>query len=164
MAKPNKPYTISLSVNPTCIKQFEKHGKEKFPNEAAAFLIGTSKGHSISIEELYYPSISSIKATNSSFEVDYSEEDNAKKYAEELGLKLIGDIHTHPWEFWQLKVNKSLLLGEVAHQPSETDWNDRYGIDWITGITLIREVRRGSFKISTRFWGPTIPIILNKNA
>jgi proteasome lid subunit RPN8/RPN11 len=154
------PAVLKLQVEPKVIRQFKRQARAAFPRETLAYLFGHQYPDRTIVTELWTPNGLVALANNNTIQMVEHAEYEAEEHAKEIGLELLGDVHTHPWTKDQLSDLHRLGTSSGTH-PSESDW-DRIGPGrrWITGICLINECENGRLICRIRFWGPLTHIIL----
>lgn len=143
--------TITVRVTRTVVLEFKKAAREAFPCETFAYLLGRDAGTLVEVEELFFPMDVDEWCTENGVHISPGWLPAAKKEAAHSGLKVVGDIHSHPFKHWEL----GSVLPECA--PSEQDLDG--GQHHITGICRVREFRGGRKVASIRFWGPMFPVV-----
>ncbi len=143
---------IKVNVRRHVINRFKKAAKEAFPKETFAFLLGHNAGTLVDVEDLYFPEGIAKLSTVNSVEIPDELVSEARAYAKEEALTIVGDIHSHPFQWAELK--RSCTKPEST--PSETDL--RSGWYHISAICLVCEDSKGRLTASKpRFWGPLVP-------
>ena len=118
-----------------------------YPNEAFCICLGRKAGDTFWVEDLFIPPDqvhvatpdTVCQAAAASVYLDWWRE--AADDAKELGLEIIGDIHSHPYNH-----NEELM----AH-PSEIDWDCTLAAGF-QGILAIQKNKKGRFWSRLRFW------------
>ena len=142
--------TIKVCVSRSLLSEFKRKAKAAFPQETFGYLLGRDAGTVVEVEELYIPlDVDEWCSVNS---VTISDEwlPDAKRHAAEHGLKVVGDIHSHPYrhrEVGKLKPDCS---------PSAVDIDG--GIQTISAICQVRQCKTGRLVATVRFWGPMFPV------
>src|SRR5208282_2347385 len=98
---------LKVRVKGKIVSAFKKAAKEAFPCETLAYMLGTIRGKSLTIESLYFPPDVDDHCTPKAVFVQRSWLKAAKKEAKILGLEVIGDLHSHPYEWSALKSIKT---------------------------------------------------------
>lgn len=148
---------LSVRIPKALEEHFKKSAKAAFPNEEYAILIGHKSGpETFEVIDLYYPADRQRFCSPHHVKVQAKWFKEARKEARSRGYRLIGDIHSHPYD------------NEPADaSPSECDWdNAEYPKYWtngaqiITGICMvIKKPTRWYSRV--RFW-PTFRAIRKK--
>lgn len=143
--------TIKVRVPRRLVGDFKLVAKEYFPREAFAYLLGRDAGTLVEVEELFVPEDLDKWVTEVSVELSPGWLVAAKRAAKDLGLTVVGDIHSHPFRYCELQGLKP------EHTPSEVDID--CGLKQIHGICRVLEASTGKLRATTRFWGPQVPVI-----
>lgn len=144
-----KPITVSLPRH--LRRRWNRWACKAFPSETLGYILGQRVRGGLSAFELYIPSDVSDYADEVSIDTPDHWLPEADEAAAEVGLRVIGRVHTHPrkWSDWAGSM-------EDAGQ-SETDLKP--GWDGAEGITLVVEQEDGSLRCRTRFYGPSRPAV-----
>lgn len=132
------------------LAEFRKAAKLAFPREAFAYLLGRDAGTLVEIEELYFPEDVAEHATHSSVDVQHHWELDAKTHASDSGLSIVGDLHSHPYNYLQTDGVRQDCV------PSESDHESR--CCGIVGICVVTEQRSGQLRSTIKFWPPMTQI------
>lgn len=120
---------IKVEVPRSVARQFRELSKRQFPKEAFAVLIGRSAGTIVEVEELWIPDDLDEHTSTLEVRVQLDWWKDANKAAKELGLEIVGDIHSHCYELAEL-----------------------------TGICQVTENKQRERRARIRFWGPQIEV------
>jgi len=138
--------SVTIQVSERLTKDFKKRAKASFPNETFAYLLGRieGEGEKIVVDGLYYPQNTEEFCGPNFVYVQDDWIKEAKKEAKNLGMIVLGDIHSHPYKKHAKNTDTS---------PSEADWESmEYG--QIMAICVIKQLKNGHLRARTRFWGP----------
>jgi hypothetical protein len=80
-------------------------------------------------------------------------------FEEDPDLRVLGDLHTHPFTARDCAHLRSAGVSRRL-SPSQTDWDDRLGLRWVTGICLLEQGPKGRMRAEFRYWGPLTPLDL----
>jgi proteasome lid subunit RPN8/RPN11 len=127
--------TATLHISKNQLDYFRKLARE-CPLEIQAYLIGTvsstKEGQKIVVESVIHPRYYSVQ-TKDNVQPTGEEYSRAKSIAEERGLRVVGDIHSHPeWD---------AVLSPADHDACISD-----GLQ-VAGIVSVKES-----KTKVRFW------------
>lgn len=142
--------TIKVHVSRTLINEFKKEAKEAFPKETFAYLIGSDAGTSVEIEELFVPLDVDEWCDSNSVNISDQWLPAARRQAGYHGLKVIGDIHSHPYKHGEMGNMKP----DCAPSADDIDG----GLPYINAICHVRELKNGKLISQVRFWGPMFPV------
>ena len=142
--------TIKVCVGRGVIAEFKKEAKSSFPKETFAYLLGRDAGTTVEIEELFTPRDVDEWCTENSVTVSDEWMPAAKKHAADHGLKVVGDIHSHPFRYGETGKMKP------GCAPSEEDIDS--GMRMISAICQVQQCKGGKLIASVRFWGPMFPV------
>lgn len=136
--------SISLTVPKKLVEQFKKKAREQFPVELYAVLIGHDYCDKIEVLDFYYPN---FKANRFFIWCDGVGYLDAEEHASEVGLSIVGDIHSHCFD--------SKYGGD--HSKSERDhaWGHKLRVQ---GICRVIEHAKKRRRATVKFWGPTTPV------
>jgi proteasome lid subunit RPN8/RPN11 len=150
---------IKLTICRRLLREFRKRAIEAFPKETCCFLIGSDTEDKlgpiryVEINEFWWPHDVNDHARTYQIDFQHAWFDEAKLHAQEAGLAVVGQMHSHPY------TAKEIV--EWSQKPdcadSEDD-QDFFGWDKISGIFLVRQISGGGFRTRARFWGPRIPV------
>lgn len=140
---------IRLEIPRRLVEQFKRQAKAAWPREAFAFLLGRDAGDVVEFEDLYVPD--GIQATETEITHNPAHMVEAREFAHDDGLDVVGDIHSHPRRY--ARWGGSLL----ERTPSEGD----HEIGWrgIAGVCVVAEQRDGRLRAAVKFYGPSIPVV-----
>ena len=141
--------TIHLTVPAKVVQEFKQQSKRAFPKETFAYLLGRDAGTIVEVEELFVPLDVEERCSKFGVEIGADWIADARKEASAHGLRVVGDIHSHPF------VRLETLKPGCA--PSECDID--HGMTQIHGICQVRKCKTGKLIANVRFWGPCIPVI-----
>ena len=136
--------SVVIQVTKRLTEEFKKKAKQTFPNEAFAYLLGTSDAEKIVVERLFFPVNADAHCGPNFVHVQPEWWKEAKKEAKHNGMSLIGDIHSHPYKVHAKNTDTS---------PSETDWDSLIN-GHIMAICVIKQLKNGHLRARTKFWGP----------
>jgi proteasome lid subunit RPN8/RPN11 len=142
--------TIKVCVSRGLINEFKGEARVAFPRETFAYLLGRDAGTIVEIEELFTPMDVDEWCTETGVDISDDWLPAAKKHAREHGLKVVGDIHSHPFRYGEI----GKLKPECT--PSEEDIDN--GMPWIVGICQVNQAKTGRLTTRVRFWGPMFPV------
>lgn len=147
---------------PSLQRRFSARCKSAFPNEEYAILLGKElRNGDFEVHELYYPGEREAFSTPFATETPLEWFHIAESVADSLELSLLGDIHSHCYDFSPTYDPKS--------EPSETDWRRAeylkgytHGKYRIFGVTCV--IRNGEKTTArTKFWPViTIPVLSSR--
>jgi hypothetical protein len=138
---------LRIEVRKKALDNFKRRAKLAYPKEILAYLIGEKLGDLYLVEDMYFPEMVELAcAKDAVYYQDWWPEE-AKEYAKDHHLEVIGDIHTHPRKFKKWKG----LTSEVT--PSEGDYVN--GWNGICGICAVTELKSKRLKATVAFYGPT---------
>lgn len=143
---------ITIEVRSPVISDFKRLAKEVFPKEAFAYLLGRDAGNLVEIEDLWVPPDLASHTCETFVEISPTWIKPAKRAAKDLGLSVVGDIHSHPFTYSQLGNNSLKWLAS----PSVGDMES--GLEWITAICAVVQNKDGRFRSTVKFWGPMFPV------
>lgn len=144
--------TIQLEVKRSVINEFKRLSKEVFPREAFAYLLGRDAGTIVEIEDLFIPLNLLDFSTNLSITIDEGWLPAAKRQAAELGLSVVGDIHSHAWTQHELAMMS-------PHRPDvQPSVKDLETFHQISGICNVLQMSNGKFRSKIKFWGPMFQV------
>jgi proteasome lid subunit RPN8/RPN11 len=83
-----------IQLKKTDLEAMIAHAKKEIPNEACGLIAGTFKGEDKVVEKVYY--LTNIDQSNEHFSLDPKEQLAAVKDMRALGLKPLGNWHSHP--------------------------------------------------------------------
>jgi hypothetical protein len=137
---------MRLSFPQRLERRWHAEARRQWPLEAFAYLLGTRDAWGFSVEDLWIPPATHLEASEAGIYTPRRWLHEAYRIADEEGLTVLGDIHTHPRRFKAYGGS----LSEAT--PSEGD----YATGWsgLCGITNASEQRDGRIKCRTRFYGP----------
>lgn len=133
-----------LTVPKRLVEAFKKKARERFPVEVYAVLIGHDYHDKIEVLEFFYPDFKASKHYVYCEDQGYVD---AKDSADELGLRIVGDIHSHCYD--------SSIGADHAKSEIDHAWGHKLRIQ---GICRVVESSGGRRRATTKFWGPTIPV------
>lgn len=149
---------IPLSSNLTVIiakkayEKLKKHFRSKFPIENCAILLGKKIKNRYYIREVYIPE-NQVDCSQTHIQIKDEFYAEARKYANTLKLKVLGDVHSH---CFKSKVNDG--------SPSEADWR---GVWYMKDVCNIKnpifailkiDKNKGRYRYKITFWNSTPPI------
>ena len=137
---------IQLEVQKSVVEKFKRAAKEAFPLETFAYLLGRDAGTSVEIEDIFIPNNVLECVTTTSVLIDDSWLPAARKEARDLGLTVVGDIHSHPFRYGE---EGDLRLHSA---PSAIDMEN--GLKGINGICAVVQSKSGRLRSRVTFWGP----------
>lgn len=119
-----------LKISRSNIKYIQAELDANRPYEACGVLIGTLEGSTALVEKVL--SITNVKRTRKSFELDSKEHYNAWNEAERSHKQIIGIYHTHPissavpslWDRETMRNDKSVWLIAGADGMRAYVWKD----------------------------------------
>ncbi len=140
---------MRAEIDSSVLREFRAIARNHFPREAYAFLFGKQlRNGRIRVvacyePDLYYHSETTVRVPLESCQ-------GAQARADEKGLQIVGDIHSHPRQFehW------NGYTGERS--PSEDDLIA--GTLGLAGICVVSEQRDGRLRTSIQFFGQTQPL------
>ncbi len=138
---------IRIEIPNQVIRQFKKQAKDAFPRETFAYLIGRDAGTVVEIEGLFIPDGLDAHCTPASVVLQPHWRVEALEHAQEDGCEVVGDIHSHPFQF------KSWCGTSPGRIQSEGDLDCTAGELSIYGIRSVGESKSGRIRPSHRFWG-----------
>lgn len=145
---------IRICVPPKISAEFVRRAKVAFPRETLGYFIGrTDENMTLKVEEIFYPSDLEEKQKTDQVDVPYRWFKEARRRAKQIKATVLGDIHSHPYTATELLVWKR----QPDCSPSEGDL-DRSRLGLVQAICLIKETKTGQLRVSTRYWGPMVPI------
>lgn len=136
---------IRVSINKKALRGFKALAKQFYPHEAWGALFGSdieaTEGRVIEVQEIWVPDdLAENVGRGRVYWQDHWWGD-VQEHAEETGLSLVGDIHSHPDFFAEL-------------HPSATDLlNCRW--DGIMAILGVMASGRSRIQV----WGPMTPVV-----
>lgn len=142
---------IQLEVRRSVVTDFKRLAKEVFPKEAFAYILGREAGNLVEIEDIWVPL--DLDKWNDLVSVTVSDDwlPAAKKEAKDLGLTVVGSIHSHP------HYSSEDIVLQRACVPSAPDLETGY--DQIYGICgVMANIQTGKLRASLKFWGPTFQV------
>jgi hypothetical protein len=146
---------IRLDVGEDVIEEFKDSAKAKFPRETYAILLGRIEVDRVQVTELYVPADVDKHCHTSAVNVQQCWGAKAKRYAKAVGLVVLGDIHSHPYEAAEMEARRPHLPDA---SPSEGDLKrSKFGI--LQGICLVTESNTGKLRSRVRFWGAAIHLV-----
>lgn len=83
-----------IQLKKTDLDAMIEHAKKEIPNEACGLIAGTFQGEDKVVEKVYY--LTNIDQSNEHFSLDPKEQLAAVKDMRTLGLKPLGNWHSHP--------------------------------------------------------------------
>jgi proteasome lid subunit RPN8/RPN11 len=83
-----------IQLKKTDLDAMIEHAKKEIPNEACGLIAGTFQGEDKVVEKVYY--LTNIDQSNEHFSLDPKEQLAAVKDMRALGLKPLGNWHSHP--------------------------------------------------------------------
>jgi len=139
---------------------FYKKCRAVFPTEEYAILLGTQDGDEFSIEDLYFPPERLLTSTAEQIVRNFSWFETATKLANLQGYEVLGDIHSHCYDFAE--------YDDIGPYPSEQDWdggkilrNLTFGEYRLIGI--VRVLKKGDrLACRSRFWPAIDPPVTVK--
>ena len=146
----NEMATINLTISKQLEKRCCDYCKRWFPLEAYGFLLGTMVGDAVHVDEVWTPSDEDaqecFKKTSIFFKPDWVQE--IEELAEEEGLMLLGDFHSHPYR-----------NTEPVGEPTQSSYDiDMAGNHAIYGVINVEESLTGRLRTRLRWWGPSVKV------
>ncbi len=129
---------------------FYKKSRIAFPNEEYAILLGTEEESGFSIEDLYFPPERLLHASPDRVIRHFTWFEAAQKIADLQGLEVLGDIHSHCYDFAE--------CDDIGPYPSEQDWDGGQILRNLTLgeyrlIGIVRVLKKGDrMACRSRFW------------
>jgi len=145
MSRTLKP--IEVLYQRKAINDFKAIAKRAYPRETYGILSGTdaSNGHRcVVIQEVFCPEGVEKFCGREGVSIQDAWFVEAEHYAEESGLSVVGDIHSHP----------GVSHGDRSR--SEDDHCFRW--DCVEAICTVNHDKNGKLSSSVRFWGPVPPV------
>lgn len=142
---------VTVEISGKLLRQFKAAAKKAFPNETLAYLLGQDAGTSVSIDEFWFPEDVAKYATPGAVMIADHWEAQVKEYAREREHTVLGDIHSHPYNYLP---GRRFLPTDCA--PSEGDYADPW--KGLCGICRVTQSKNGALRSSIRFWGPAVPV------
>lgn len=134
-------------------EKLKKHFKSVFPLENCAILLGTNKKERYYIKEVYIPE-NQTDCSQSHVQINDEFYSEARAVANQLKLKILGDIHSHCFK---------TPVEDGA--PSEMDWRGVWYMKDVCnvrkpifGILKIDKSYKGKYRYKITFWNSTPPI------
>jgi proteasome lid subunit RPN8/RPN11 len=142
---------VTLKISARLVESFELAAKRAFPRETYGFLLGTPSIRSTVVERIWIAPLEGLKdySTEAALVIAPEWTVAALEMAEEEGLKIIGDIHSHPYRYWKGASTRD-------RTPSEYDFDGQKLP--IMGICCVTEQANRSLRASTRFWPQLRPL------
>ena len=142
---------IHLEIPSRVAEEFKTAAKRAWPREAFAYLLGQDAGSEIAVEELYFPDGVDQHCTEDAVYAPPHWEIEARLYAQEAGLSVVGDIHSHPRRY-------SMWFGSRSDRaPSENDHES--GWRGIAGVCVVTEQKSGRlYARAPKFYSTSIPV------
>lgn len=141
---------IQVHVSRSIINEFKKAAKESFPNETFAFLLGRDAGTIVEIEELFIPMDVDEWCDANSVTMSDDWLPAARKHASSIGLKVVGDIHSHPYKYGE--------IGKIIPDCSPSEDDIDCGLPHINAVCYVRETKNSRLVSQVRFWGPMFSV------
>jgi proteasome lid subunit RPN8/RPN11 len=145
VAQVYKPVTIYVSKK--IIGAFKQKAKENFPREVFAYLLGHTNEEKIVIDSLFYPTNVDSHCTPCHVNIQPNWRSEAKREAKQTGTQILGDCHSHPYQYDQ----KSSHFSDTS--PSETDWDSTYNGE-ISAICVVQQIKNERLRARIKFWAP----------
>lgn len=145
---------ITVKVTRKVLDGFKRGAREAFPREKYCYLLGHEYGDVVQISELYYPEDADKHSTETQVNVRPIWLVEAEEHAKDIGLSVVGDLHSHPY------LHEECSAGTPGRHQSEADLD--YAPRWqkIAGICRVTESQTGKLRASIRFWPPIIPVTM----
>lgn len=145
------PSSITVRYQKSVLEPFRRAARAAFPNEILAFLLGHEHAGVWEVLDVWFPPVDDPGGNRWSIDGDaYGRwEVEVLEHAREEGLEVIGDIHTHPYEYkdWCRQA-----------MPSEGDW----AVGWpqrLSAICQVQQERGGRLTTRVRFYPPCPRVI-----
>ncbi|MCE5309614.1 MAG: Mov34/MPN/PAD-1 family protein [Acidobacteriales bacterium] len=146
---------ITLTVPPRIDREFKLAAKKAWPNEMFSYLLGTVAGDHVYVDSLYLPENVAENCTHSRTNIQPEWMLDAQEAANEDGLVICGDIHSHPYHY---RETRGVIQDRVQ---SEGDLDCPH--KWlVAAVCVVQEMANKHLRASLRFWGPSIPVELKK--
>ena len=126
--------------------RWHRECRRAWPLEAFAYLLGRRAGLAHFVEGIWLPADLERFSTPNSLSIPQRWMREALEHAEDEGLEVIGDIHSHPYPYSE--TNGAF----VEAIPSEGD--HAQGWHLIAGVTALCETQSGRKLCRTRFYAP----------
>ena len=137
---------MRLEIPSRIERRWHAEARRQWPLEAFAYLLGHRDAWGYAIEDIWIPSNSHAEASEYGIYTPRRWLHEAYRIADEEGLRVIGDVHSHPRRYRD-------YAGSLAEAtPSEGDYDT--GWAGLCGITNASEQRNGRIRCRTRFYAP----------
>jgi proteasome lid subunit RPN8/RPN11 len=147
---------LTVTIPQRLMKSLKRQARSAHPNETVVFLLGVADGAGqIEIRSLFTPT--DVDSYTTPTCVDYKRYSfwvkQARAAALEQGVALVGDFHSHPYDY-------GVPWGH-RHQ-SECDLEGQAKFAWaVYAIGVVCKQKSGRKVSSVKFWGPTQGVTLN---
>jgi hypothetical protein len=145
---------MKLDVSKKVLDKARRATRKSFPKEFYGYLLGNAYKTKASIKDIYIPYDLSEYNENASVSTPEHWPVLAKRYAESIGLIIVGDIHSHPYTNLEAK---SVHPNCLSASPSEWDY-DHPGMGGIQGIVLALQTDNGSIQTRVKLYGPQVQL------
>lgn len=153
---PQELKPLNISIRRGAEKEFKDLAKRAFPKETFAYLLGHYFENKAFIDEIFAPPDVNNFTTKDAVHVQDHWLSLAKKEAKAQELNVIGEIHSHPYEYFPGGTS-ILRAGRIL---SEADFDRKpFGIN---GICVVVEQKSKRLLASCRYYPPINPVNIKR--
>jgi hypothetical protein len=145
---------MKVTVGRKVLSRFKRKARERFDTEEFGILLGSTSTDGVLVAAVYFPPFRLDEATNEDVELDCDWYYDANEYGKNLGLVVVGDIHSHCYQYRP-------DLSPPDHTPSESDWDSAdmlrglFPSYSLFGVCRVVQLKNKRLKSSIKLW--TIP-------